>query len=350
MIRHKQITAALRDRMLRGEMRPGETLPTTQQLAAQFETSVYTIHTAIAPLVKEGMLERRRNLGTVVRHNPAVLTCAGIYCGSDLLDEWEYAFYRELSRELQRQLGGADVETKMFLDMRSTPDLTEPLPELVRAVEAREIQALFVPLCDWRTNPWLRHLPVPKSFVTSNRELNPVGCDADQMLELALTRLRDQGCHNIGMISAVRIPGNSAHPYFRMYEKFVDLVSDFGLKIRNEWVVHAGGHVVNHERFGYDSFKQLWAGPERPDGVFVYPDISARGVSAAALELGVRVPDELKLVFHHNSGVDWFCPLTADLVESDTARWAAEMITQIHRQMQGKPIAPVSLPFVIREA
>ncbi len=173
----------------------------------------------------------------------------------------------------------------------------------------------------------------------------PVGTNADLMLELALTRLRDQGCRNIGMISAVRIPPNVAHPYFRMFEKFIHLVSDLGLKTRDNWIVIPDGGLPSHERFGYTAFQRLWSQPEQSEGVFVYPDTSARGVMTALLELGVSVPDQLKVVFHRNSGVDWHCPLAVDQVESDTARWAAEMITQVRRQMEGQAIATVKLPF-----
>ena len=105
MARYQEITDELRQQLLRGELKPGERLPKTKELAARFNTSVHTINAACEPLVKDGFLERRRRFGTVVLHNPAVLTCAGIYCGSNMLDEWEYSFYRELSRELQRQLG-----------------------------------------------------------------------------------------------------------------------------------------------------------------------------------------------------------------------------------------------------
>lgn len=348
MTQHKEITVELRNQLLQRKWKPGECLPTNRDMAEQFGTSLFTIQTALSPLVEEGLIERRRRFGTVVRHNPKVLTCAGIYCGDNLLDEWEFAFYRELSRELQRQLGGGDVETKLFVDMRATSEHTEPLPDLVRAIESREIQALLVPLCDWRTIPWLKQLPVPKSFCTSDTEVNPVGSDTEQMLELALAHLRDQGCRSVGMISTVRKPQDVDSPHFKMYKTFIDQVSDFGLKIRNEWVIHAEGHVVDHERFGYDSFKQLWVGSELPDGIFVFPDASARGVSAAVLELGVCVPDGLKLVFHHNSGVDWFCPLAADRVETDTARWATEMITQIRRQMDGQDVAPIRVPSTLK--
>ncbi|MEI6424241.1 MAG: substrate-binding domain-containing protein, partial [Lentisphaerota bacterium] len=322
------------------------TLPTTQELAAQFETSVFTIQTAMAPLVAEGMLERRRNLGTVVRHNPKVLTCAGIYVPGNFMDKWKYAFYLELCRELERQLGGRNVRARMFVDMRPEAEHLEPLPDLRQAVEAREIQALFVPLCGPRTVSWLRRLPGPKSFVATVPEFKPVGTDDGQMLELALSRLRERGCRSIGMISAVYPHKDPFHRYFKIYERFRDLISDLGLKTNDKWILTpAEDGLQQFERHGYDAFRRLWGMPERPDGLFVFPDTTARGVMTAALELGARVPDDLKIVFHRNSGVEWFCPLAVDWVEVDTAQWAAEMIGQIRKQVAGEEFAEVNLPF-----
>lgn len=345
-IRHKQIANILRQQLLSGELQPGTVLSPTPRMAEEFGTSVCTIQTALAPLVEEGLLERRPRFGTVVRHNPKVLTCAGIYVPGNIMDEWKYAFYRELCRELERQLGGLNVRAKLFADLRSEAEHVEPLPELIKAVESREIQALFVPLSDFSTESWLRQLPIPKSFVTSDPALKPVGSDGDQMMQLALTRLRDQGCRSVGMISSVRMPPNVAHPYFHMYEKFTDLISDLGLRTRDEWVLTpVKDALVDHEWHGYDAFRSLWSMETRPDGLFVFPDTTARGVMPAALELGVEVPDDIQMVFHRNSGVKWLCPLAVDWVEVDTAQWAAEMIGQVRQQMAGEEIKAVNLPF-----
>ena len=82
---HRRITTELRERILRGEWRPGRKLPRMHDLAREYGTSYFTVQTALTPLVEQGLLERRRRVGTVVRHNPAVLTCAGIYCSGSLL-------------------------------------------------------------------------------------------------------------------------------------------------------------------------------------------------------------------------------------------------------------------------
>lgn len=348
MSKHSQITTALRKRLLQGEWRAGTLLPTTQELAHEFETSVFTVQTAMASLVEEGLVERRRSLGTVVRHNPAVLTCAGIYCSSSLLDEWEYAFYRELCRQLQRQLGDDGIRTVLHLDMRSKKEKRAPLPELVEAVDSRHIQALFVTLTDDDANPWLSELPVTTSCVCSDPALDPVGFDGEQMVRLALGRLRDQGCETVGAISAIQVPRDPLHSYFRFYKTFVSTIADLGLRTRDDWVITPPEHVQNHEKYGYDSCKALWGQAERPEGILVYPDTSARGTVMALLELGVRVPGELKLVCHRNTGVDWACPLPVDWVVSDVSRWAATMIEQVRCQKRGEPIEPVYLPYELR--
>ena len=348
MSRHSQITAALRKRLLQGEWRAGTLLPTTQELAHEFGTSVFTVQTAMASLVAEGLIERRRSLGTVVRHNPAVLTCAGIYCSSSLLDEWEYAFYRELCRQLQQQLGDDGIRTVLHLDMRPAEEKRTPLPELAEAVDNRHIQALFVVLTDDASTPWLRELPVTTSSVCYDPALNPVGFDGDQMLRLALERLREQGCETIGAISAIEVPRNPLHPHFRFYKTFVSTIADLGLRTRDDWVITPPAHVPNHEQYGYESCKALWRQAERPDGILVYPDTSARGTVMALLEFGVRVPEELKLVCHRNTGVDWSCPLPVDWVVSDVSRWAATMVEQVQCQKRGESIEPVHLTYELR--
>ncbi len=53
------------------------------------------------------------------------------------------------------------------------------------------------------------------------------------------------------------------------------------------------------------------------------------------------------MIFHRNSGIDWFCPLSVDWVESDTVRWASEMIRQIQQQKAGKVVSGETVDFRI---
>ncbi|KGB58519.1 UTRA domain-containing protein [Sphingopyxis sp. LC363] len=68
-----EIAAAIRS----GEWRPGDRVPTEQELAARYECARATVSKALAELAASGLVERRRKAGTFVAHPPvhsAVMT------------------------------------------------------------------------------------------------------------------------------------------------------------------------------------------------------------------------------------------------------------------------------------
>ena len=344
---HPQITTQLRERILKGEFLPGTVLPSMHDLARQFNTSYFTVQTALQPLVEEGLIESKRRVGTVVRYNSSILTCAGIYCAG-MLDSAEYDFYRALLRQLKMQLATLNVRTEIFMDSRPHNDHALPLPALVRAAEQHEVQALIVVLTDEYTLNWFPSLPVVASFAAGVGRLNQVSYDPADLLRLGLQRLRALGCRSVGLISTInkksagKDRGRDNIPF---YQYFAAVSAELGLKTREAWIGAPEQYSTNKEREGYDQFHAVWRQASHPDGILVYPDLAARGVMTAALELGVRVPEELKLVFHHNTDVDWTCPLQVDWVESDTAAWAAAVIEQVRQQKAGRSVIPITLPY-----
>jgi GntR family transcriptional regulator len=61
-----QISQQIREQILRGDLSPGDQLPTEKELQEQFDVSRATIRRAISDLVYAGLLERKRALGTIV--------------------------------------------------------------------------------------------------------------------------------------------------------------------------------------------------------------------------------------------------------------------------------------------
>ena len=345
--RHDDIARKLREDILRGVYAPGNLLPTIRELATHFNTSIFTIQTAMQPLVEQGLLEPKRRVGTRVSHSLSVLSCAGIYLLHDVVGGLECAFHRELCNRLRLNLAQRGIQARTFVDMRQEADQSEALPELLSAVEEHRIQALFVPLSAPHVTPWLAALPLPSSFVTTISRSNRVDSDAEEMVRLALRALRQRGCVTVGMIgsNAVRRRVPLPEPYAEML--FREMAGDFGLSTRDEWIwrPEKESGFVSHEMYGYETFKTVWKAPERPDGLFVHTDITARGAMTAMLELGVDVPGDLKAVFLRNSGLEWACPLNVDWVESDTDRWAVEMIRMALLQRSGETPEPVLIPF-----
>jgi GntR family transcriptional regulator/MocR family aminotransferase len=63
---YEQIYAAIRDQIVRGELRPGTRLGSSRTLAAEYGLSRFTIVTALDRLVAEGYVTTRRNAGSFV--------------------------------------------------------------------------------------------------------------------------------------------------------------------------------------------------------------------------------------------------------------------------------------------
>ena len=68
-----QIARDLRRRIEQGEWRTGEAIPAEPSLAREYDVSRVTVRQALADLVKDDLLERRRGSGTYVRDVPRPL-------------------------------------------------------------------------------------------------------------------------------------------------------------------------------------------------------------------------------------------------------------------------------------
>jgi DNA-binding LacI/PurR family transcriptional regulator len=147
--------------------------------------------------------------------------------------------------------------------------------------------------------------------------------------------LRARGCTAVGLISPELESSPDDGKGENFHELFAVTARSLGLRTDAAWVRKRDDEKQGLEAFGYEAFSALWDTDTRPDGLLVYPDTAARGVMTAALEHGIGVPGELKLVFHRNTGVDWVCPLAVDWAVSDVTRWAAEMIREVRRQKAG---------------
>jgi GntR family transcriptional regulator len=63
----EQIRTEIRDAIARGEVRPGESLPTVRQLAADLGINLNTVARAYRLLESEGLVTTIRGRGTIVR-------------------------------------------------------------------------------------------------------------------------------------------------------------------------------------------------------------------------------------------------------------------------------------------
>ncbi|HLZ21501.1 MAG TPA: GntR family transcriptional regulator [Ktedonobacterales bacterium] len=105
---HRRVTATLARQIERGELRAGAMLPPELELARRFGVSRHTMRAGLDALVRQGLLERRRGKGTVVREPPI----------SQSLDR----FY-----SLAQEMGAHGTELRTQVIARGRLDPADPL-------------------------------------------------------------------------------------------------------------------------------------------------------------------------------------------------------------------------------
>jgi len=89
----EQIAKNVRRLLARGDLRPGEKLPSARELAGTLSVNPNTIVHAYAGLESQGIIEKRRGLGTFVREDAPVETMR-----KDMLRDIAETFVEEVRR------------------------------------------------------------------------------------------------------------------------------------------------------------------------------------------------------------------------------------------------------------
>lgn len=349
---HEQVRDYFESRIISGSLPSGSKLPSTQDLAREHGTHVSTVHKALTELVQKGLLVRRKRHGTFVRERGQKLRNVAIYYPEDFWKVEEFAAKRVMHAALMNLLGEKDIKGSLWIDPRPDNLQGHKFAELEKAATDGLIDAVIVPVVDPPHLAWLRKLPVPVAFSSSEDLPNNVSADMDQLARLAIQTVVEQGSRSVGLISPVypetTDADGSPHPNAHFYLAFLRAAREAGIELHNEWIKAASSvddGNRNQEEWGYEAMREFWRQPRHPESLVVFPDTSARGVILALLEMGVRVPQDLKLVLHKNAEIALLCPLPADIITLSLTDVARALIEQIETQFSGGQCTPKLIGF-----
>lgn len=335
-----QISDRIRRMIQESELTPGMKLPPTRTLAEQLGVDPTAVHRSLAQLVKEGLLVRTPRVGTFVAEPPGELKRIAYY-HRPLTAGHFGNFDRAVLTELAKIGHKRGFEVEVFSDTRPAEvSEKEPSADLLRHTRTRWVQAVVSSSVSPEQVKWFSSLPVPSVSL-----VNPSHPRARrEMTELAVRQLAARGCRRIGMITPLRVwEDPKATPYeLGMYHGYVSTMEKLGLPFRPEWLagIGPGGKSIREPDMathGFDSFNRIWQGvpeSERPDGIFVYPDLVAGGVLMAVAMRGVRVPEDLHLLIHANAELPMFCPYKVDRVVTRASDAARVLFEKIQAQME----------------
>lgn len=128
-----RIADDLRIKIERGELRPGDSLPTLHELAKQWNCSLNPVRAAIELLKQQGLITGGRGKAPVVRTPPRQVV------RSSLRHQEEKDFVLRAEEE-RAQTGTAEIESKVSINdlrFRSTYDVTPATPDVAAALQIK---------------------------------------------------------------------------------------------------------------------------------------------------------------------------------------------------------------------
>lgn len=303
--------------MILRDLKPGDQLPPEREIAGQFGVSMVTLRNATQALEQIGLVKRISGRGVYVRDARHSQLIAVVF-GEVAVHPQPLHFILRHTALLQVFLSREGWQLSSFLRIREGYG-TDGLGGL-RA----EMMGGRVGLLIWNDGP------IPKEMlnlasecdvhVVDSRDVFAVP-DYLEMTRMAVGYLLKSGCRRIGLIGG-------SDKFMDVRQHFVDLLAASGIEANDAWIQLA--FPAHKPDAGADYVRQIWASNSpRPDGLVILDDVLFRSAARCLLELGVVVPETLRIVTHANAEDGFLSPFPVARLEmpvEDSAKASADSV------------------------
>lgn len=357
----REVHTELRTRIVDGRYRPGERLPTFDEMEREFDVSRMVLQQAVGKLRTEGFVRTFHRKGLFVADAPPHLCrVALVFAGSPETPDWSRMSTAMVNETKRLEREHPDWQFHVLEGARNGPDGVGPnLLALEADIRAHRVAGvIFAPRTfDLAQRPALADPAVPKVFICAPEVLvQPpiVGVDSTALYRRALARLVGKGRRRIAILHMADTTKEIDH---------AALFGEFGLELHRPWLQWVGR---SHPQFAESIVSLLldYPAPERPDGLIIADDNLIEYAAAGIAGSGLRVGSELDVIAHCN----WPWPLPSVLPmerigfdATDILRRAIECVVATRHGEQPPPIQkvpplfewefqlPIDVPLPIRE-
>lgn len=317
-------------------------MPPVRELASEVGVSVMTLRAAQMLLARDGLLEIRPGSGVYLTER-AKPRWIGIYTALNVLLPRTSSFHTLTLNALRQYFARHGFQAEIYIGQSAAGEL-EQHPSNLRFVEdvaVGRFAALVIQSAPdthgWAQ--WIADLRVPA--VGANTAYH-VDARYDEMVRQSVRHLVSQGSRRIVLLSFSPGAGKAA---------LESALAGCGLDYHPEWVRHDLHPMFSGA--GWEEFREVWlARREKPDGLIVTDDVLFDEARIAIQELGIRVPEELRIVTHANKGVARRYPFPVTEIQMDPERYAEALGGMLLKRLSGEAVEPptVTLPFELVEA
>lgn len=292
----RNVHEELRNRIIEGRYRPGNRLPTYDEMELEFDVSRMVLQQAVGRLRDDGFVRSFNRKGLFVADTPPHLCRVALLFadspGDSAWSRMNTAMVNE-TRRLERE--HTDWRFKIFDGMVSGASRAEKLAEIEADIRAHRIAGIVYEPGTFalKTGSILSKASVPEAFLCAHASANlspVINLDNSGLYKRALQRLVEKGRKRIAILHMVNTTFDVHHEA---------LFGEFGLTVHKPWIQWIGR---SHPRFAENLVPLMLDYPpsERPDGLIIADDNLIEHASAGIVASGVRVGVDLDVIAHCN--------------------------------------------------
>jgi len=321
---HEEVANYISNGIRSGVLSHGEKLPSLRKLESLWKLNYYSIKLGTSILTQQGILYKQQGRGIFVSPqsiNRKKVILYFSHCPT-LFDARLYTLVlRELLTANLRKRG---IDYILVEDDRPREEHETTPPTVTDAIASGAADAIIGLHLQQEDKKWFFPLPVCKTTC-----MEPEPLDYANIAEL----LKRNQCRRPALIAPFeRYPGKSL---------LLETLEDCGISFTSDLICKIlpdQQHSPNWGEVGYRETAMLLDLPaeKRPDALIVYPDGAVAGAIQAILERKINVPQDLKVVFHRNVELGYFCPFPAEYIDVKIADVAEKIIRDIFYSEQQK--------------
>ncbi len=324
-------------------MRPGGRMASVRSLAAELGVCVETVRAAQRILAARGELEIRHGSGVYVPMR-AGKRRVGIVSELDLLRPRCSSFFAATVCELRDFFSAQGVETEFFMgetlpgEVRGSPSCGR----FSREVEAGRLDgAVLVNAPD--TEAWHQFIGGCSVPLVGAGTPYLAGLDYGDMVRRGMQLLASQGGTRVAVLGWSLAVADDL--------LLVGMARQAGMDMLPGWVRHDLHPQLGGA--GWEEFREIWgAHPVKPDSLLVTDDVLFSEAAVAIAEMGIPVPERLRVATHANAGAAPRAPFPVSLLSVD-ATWCADRLGEmLMRRMNGEAVEPglMSVPIEVAQS
>ncbi len=336
--RWKEIANSISAEIDSGRLSSGDPLPSEVDLALLWQVSRVTAHRAMHELQQQGIVVRRRRIGSVVAAqnrrktgNVAVFLNTG-----DFLEQQYLSGIRT---------GLPDAYHLMFCDIRSDAEREAQYMDRM-ALEADGI--LCIPTCDPVNNDVLQRVVksgcpiVCLDCVPADIELDAIITDNYGATLHALRYLTGKGHKNIAHFTVLRNSLSSVRERFNAYRDAMREVGNHDYeRLVREFPFDLEISPSKQALAVQDALYTLLHRKDPPTAIFCVHDYVLSSVLHSCTELGLSIPEDLEIVsFNDCPPLEPFMPGNISRIVQQAHEMGQLAAEKLCRKMQGEVMAP----------